>query len=74
MFAADSGTGSLYTINLGTGASTLVGPYGSGTNVVGLAFLGMTTTPEPGTLVLLGAGLALTAFAARRKASRDDLR
>jgi hypothetical protein len=56
MFVADSGTNSLYTMNPTSGAATLVGAYGSSTNVVGLAFLG---TPEPGTIGLLLAGLGL---------------
>jgi hypothetical protein len=46
MFLADSGTYSLYRIDTTTGATTLVGGYGSGTNVVGLAF-GPAAIPEP---------------------------
>jgi hypothetical protein len=57
MFLANSTTSSLYTVNLTTGAASLVGPYGSATNVVGLAFIGQT--PEPGTIVLLLTGLGL---------------
>jgi hypothetical protein len=68
MFVADSnpGTFSLYTMDPTTGAATLVGPYGgSGTNLVGLAFL----TPEPGTigLVLVGLGLLGRKAHSRRK-------
>jgi hypothetical protein len=64
MYAASTGTNSLYTLDLTTGASTLVGPYGSPTNVVGLAFV---ATPEPSALILLTTGMALMLFAARRK-------
>lgn len=63
MFLADSGTFSLYTLDTGTGALTLVGPYGSSGNVVGLAFL--NPIPEASTqtaglvlgCALLGEGL-----------------
>ena len=64
MFVADSspGTFSLYTMDPTTGAATLVGPYGgNNTNLVGLAFL----TPEPGTIGLVLAGLALLGLKVR---------
>lgn len=54
MFLADSGTFSLYTLDTGTGALTLVGPYGSTENIVGLAF--QNPVPEASTQT---AGLAL---------------
>ena len=65
MFVADSspGTFSLYTMNPTTGVSTLVGPYGSSTNLVGLAFL----TPGPGTVGLMLGGLALLGLKARSR-------
>lgn len=68
MFVADSvgGTESLYTMNPTTGAATLVGPYGSATNVVGLAFI----APEPGTVGLLLSGLAFVAWKARKQVRR----
>lgn len=61
VFAADSGTSSLYTINLGTGATTLVGAYGSTTNIAGLAFV-----PAPGAAAMLGLGV-FTLGARRRR-------
>jgi hypothetical protein len=65
MFVADSspGTFSLYTMDPTTGVSTLVGPYGNSTNLVGLAFL----TPEPGTVGLMLGGLALLGLRARSR-------
>lgn len=59
MFLADSGTFSLYQIDTGTGATSLVGPYGSPQNMVGLAFAG-GVVPEASTVVG-GASLALLA-------------
>lgn len=38
MFLADTVTQDLYTLDTGTGATTLVGPYGANHNIVGLAF------------------------------------
>lgn len=46
---------SLYTVNTTTGAATLIGPNGvSGNGIDGITYV---TTPEPGTLFLIGAGL-----------------
>ena len=67
LFVADSGTNALYTMNPVTGAVTLVGTYGSSTNVVGLAFLG---TPEPGTIGLSLAGLGFLVWKVRRASTR----
>lgn len=55
-----TGNSSLYTINLSTGAATLVGGIGSGQSITGLA----TATPEPATFLMLGLGLGL--FAVRK--------
>lgn len=63
LFAVETGTSSLFTINPATGVASLVGSYGSTTNLVGLGF---TAVPEPGTLALMASsGLALI-FASRR--------
>ena len=61
---------SLYTINLGTGAATLVGSIGSGNvSVQGLSVLPAPTgVPEPGSLSLLSLGLlGLAGYHFRRK-------
>jgi hypothetical protein len=65
MFVADSGSYALYTVNPVSGAATLVGPYGSANNLVGLAFVG--ATPEPGTIGLLLGGLGLLGWKVRKR-------
>lgn len=58
MFLADSQTYSLYTVDTGSGALSLVGGYGQNVNVAGLAFL--NPVPEASTVV---AGLGLAGIA-----------
>jgi hypothetical protein len=62
---------SLYRVDTTTGASTLIGGNGSvaGNGIDGLAYLGTTAIPEPGTFGLLLAGGALLALALRRRAA-----
>lgn len=61
-FATSNGT--LYAVDLGTGAATAQGSIGDGdTRLVGLA---TTAVPEPGTVSAL-VGLGLAAIAARRR-------
>jgi hypothetical protein len=69
MFLADSGTGSLYRLDTSTGATALVGGYGSGENIVGLAFGPGGTVPLPGTLALSALGLAALGARTRRLAA-----
>ena len=54
----------LYTVNLGTGAATLIGDIGSATAIEGLA---LTAVPEPGTWALLALGLCGVGVVARRR-------
>ncbi len=67
MFLVDSGTSSLFTLDVTNGVLTGVGGYG-GTlpNLVGLAF---APVPEPGTFLLVASGLVAVARG-RRKSLR----
>jgi hypothetical protein len=51
MFVAESFGNDFYTLNTANGDLTTVGPYGSSTNIVGLAFI-----PEPASVALIGLG------------------
>ena len=55
----------LYSINLGTGAATLLGEF-NGT----LSGLTVSAVPEPGTYALMLAGLGLLGFSAKRRLGR----
>ena len=61
VYVADGGTIALYKVNVTTGAATEVGPYATcDANMAGLAFLARgSAAPEPGSIVLLMAGLGL---------------
>lgn len=51
-----SGASRLYTINLGTGSATLLGLINTGNGIRDIALA--TGTPEPGSMILLGMGVA----------------
>src|SRR6266498_2563697 len=67
------GSSQLFTINLTTGAATLVGTIGGGLTITGLAASVGSPVPEPTTLLLFATGIAATGIKMRRrwKASRS---
>lgn len=66
------GAARLYTIDLSSGAATLVGAIGGEQTIVGIAAAPGEPIPEPATLVLLGTGLAGIGAAVRKKKKKDD--
>jgi hypothetical protein len=58
----------LFTINLATGAATLVGGIGGGSSIRGISVFNFSV-PEPATLSLLGLGLIVLAVARLRRQS-----
>ena len=62
--------GALYRIDLSNGTETLVGAYGNGVFINSLSVLSVLPVPEPGSLVLAGAGVAGLVFL-RRRGSRS---
>ena len=71
MTDSDTGKSGLYSINLSTGAATLVGDFGIGGNTaIAQPLVGLTVAaavPEPGTLLTMLAGLAGVGFVAARR-------
>lgn len=53
-----AGFSQLFTVNLNTGAATMVGSIGNGLLIRGLAAAPAAAVPEPATMMLLGTGLA----------------
>ena len=73
----DTGKSGLYSINLGTGAATLIGDFGIGGNTaISPPLLGLTVAavPEPGTYAMLIAGLLGIGLVGRRRLNRDGYR
>ncbi|HEV8293248.1 MAG TPA: PEP-CTERM sorting domain-containing protein, partial [Tepidisphaeraceae bacterium] len=63
-FIVDSGTNSLYRIDLNTGGTGLIGAHLAPHNMVGLAF--GPAVPEPATFALLAIGAAIATLRRRR--------
>jgi hypothetical protein len=67
LFMSSSGAFSLYMGDITTAATTLVGTYGSSTNIAGLAFVETSVVPVPSSVALMLTGLAGLGWAARRR-------
>jgi hypothetical protein len=67
MSAGASSVSQLYTVDLTSGAATLIGNVNAPRGIAGLA---VSTVPEPGTWALLGTGLLAVGGIARRRRTR----
>jgi hypothetical protein len=59
-----------YSVNLASGAATLVGTVGVAGGLQGIAIVPSSTVPEPGSLGLVATGLAVGGLALRRRRAR----